>query len=174
MRAIPRRSITHTPPNTKVERRTYDPIRKKLFWSHMESDTYLAVSNCPTCALNRKRVKEKRLLKLFSPCGRFDYTSMDILGLLLQKVNGSVLVNVLTDQCYKIKRAICTSVTIATHAVSAFLNSQNCLYDIQDDVLTANSPQIVKNVFEKLFRLLGLKSLTITTYHGATNGRAQS
>lgn len=104
------------------ERRIYDTMQKKFFWSHMAIDVYETVINCATCASINEPTKLKRHLQFFPASGPLKYVAVDILGSLSRTKNGNEYIIVMTDRYLKIKCAIPTSKTAAAHVGNVFVD----------------------------------------------------
>lgn len=64
--------------------RMYDRMGKKFFRQYMKIDVYHTARNCATRTLNRKTMKWKRHLQMFSTSGPLEFISMNIFGALLR------------------------------------------------------------------------------------------
>lgn len=96
--------------------------------------------------------------------GLLDFIAMNILSPLPKLKNGSLFVLIMTNRYSMLISAVPTSRASATHIVSIFHCHGILPHGIPACLLTDNGTQFVRQVFEAIYNLLGLKLLTTTAY----------
>jgi len=155
-------------------RRMYDTLRQGVYWPTMIVDVYATVRGCDTCARDRVQVnKHTNPLKLFPAVKPLEEVAIDLLGPLPKSRKGKLYILVIADRYSKLCRLVALA-SIKAHSVArAFCESWVFVYGAPRTILSDNGPQFKAKAFLETCRILGIKSLTTTTYHPQTNGQVE-
>lgn len=104
-------------------------------------------------------------MKLFPASGPLESIAIKILGPLVKATNGNPFLVILTDQYFKLARAVPTSRKSATHISFLFYDHSIAPYGASAYLLTENGKQFASKLFETICSFLGLKHLTAFAYH---------
>lgn len=96
---------------------------------------------------------------------------MDVLRHLPITETGNDFIVVKTGRYPNLTRAIPTSKTNATEGVHIFVEDWIVPYDIKDQLMTDNDPQLVGKLFDAVCAAMGTESLITTNFHLQTNGQ---
>lgn len=132
----------------------YDTTKKKLSWLEMTTDVYHTVSNCPTCARSREKLKLKQDQQIFQASRTLALYAMDILGQPAQTTNGNTFLIVIIDRYSKVTKRIPKLRTMAVHIATLFLYHCIVPYGILDFLQADDGLPFVNRFFATLFDTL--------------------
>jgi len=164
-------------PTTKVQpgvQRMYAAMKRCFYWESVIVDLYDFVWQCPPCAKNR--LQERRHtspMTLLPPKKPLTEVGIDILGPLLNTVDGNRYVFVMSDRFSKLIRSVALRRITAVTVASAFLTAWVAVYGPPDCVLSDQGPRMDNSFFHAVMKMLGTRCKYTTPYHPQTNGQVE-
>jgi len=137
-------------------------------------DPYDFVRQCPPCAKNR--LQERRHtspMTLFPPKEPPTEVGIDILGPLLNTVDGSQYVFVMSNRFSKLTRTVALRRNTAVTVASALLTAWVAAYGPPDCVLSDQGRQMDNSFCRAVMKMLGTRCKYTTPYHPQTNGQVE-
>ena len=98
---------------------------------------------------------------------------LDLLGSLRKTSIGNRYLLVMVDRFSKLTRVVEIRREDAETVASASCDIWVASYGPPDTLLTDNGPQLTSNLFQGIFRLMGIINLYSTTYHPQTQGQVE-
>lgn len=115
-------------------------------------------------------------MKLFTQTAPLEYVAIDILGELVATKRGNTYLLVLSDRCESwsapLRTASLKRIT-AAQVASAFVHHWVFVYGPPAKILSDNKKQFTSKLFQKVWKILGIRNIFITTYHSQTNGQVE-
>jgi len=136
----------------------YAAMKRCFYWESMIVHLYDFVRQCPPCAKNR--LQERRHaspMTLFPPQEPLNEVRIDILGPLLNTVDGNRYVFVMSDRFSKLTRTVALRRITAVTVASAFLTSWVAANGAPDCVLSDQGRKMDNSFFRAVMKMLGTR-----------------
>ena len=149
-------------------------MRRCFYWESMIVTMYVFVPQCPACSKNR--LQERRYttpMTLFTPKEPLTEVGIDILGPLLNAVDGNRFVFIMSDRISKLTRTVALRRITAVTVASAFLTAWVAAYGPPDCVLSDQGRQMDNSVCRAVMKMLGTRCKYTTPVHPQTNGQVE-
>lgn len=161
--------LDHNPKTTGHPgvQRMYIAMKRSFYW---ESYLYDFVRQRPPCAKNR--LQERRHMSpmtLFPPKEPLTEVGIDILGPVLNKVDGNRYVSVMSDRFSKLTRTVALRRVTAITVASALLTALVAAYGPPEYVLSDHGKQMDNAFFRAFMRMLGTRCKYKTRFHRKSN-----
>jgi transposase InsO family protein len=157
------------------ERATYQRVKLLFHWRGMKNDTVTFVKHCPTCQLNKsEHVPSLGLLQpLPNPDFAFTHISMDFVE-GLPKLENKDITLVVVDRFTKYSHFISMTHPITVQQVAkAFPDNVFKLHGLPTVIVTDRDIIFTSNLWQSLFKNLGVKLHLSTSYHPQTDGQTE-
>lgn len=151
----------------------YDSISKELCWPFMSSDVYGTVRECRFCAHKLVHGRKQWRLKLFLPYRPLECICMNTLGPLSKTEQGNQLVDVMSDRCKKLTKAILTSQTNGTTVVHIFVVLWVANFGNRSKIYRDKGTKICVNFSMAACSTLRVNNVTRTEFHLQKNDQAK-
>jgi len=112
-------------------------------------------------------------MTLFPPKEPLTEVGIDILGPLLNTIDGNRYVFVMSDRLSKLPQTVALRRITAVKAAKPFLTSWVAAYGPPDCVLPDQGRQMNNSFFRAVMKMLGTRCKYTTPYHPQTNGQVQ-
>lgn len=126
-------------------RKMFHTLRQTYYSTHMTREFYMTIAQCASCAQNGIHYRRKRRLQLFPVEGSLRFFAIDILPPLPKTRQRSQYGLAITERYSKLKRAIATSNSTASHVENLFFDHRIVLFGFPTYLLTDDGPQFGSN-----------------------------
>ena len=178
LRVVPRSIVTEVIDKFhKVQHsgigKTTQTILKYFYWPGMWSDIKHFVSTCKNCIISKRLAPYKTTLRSFSkPLKVFEQLHFDVLELntLTKNNNRSLLVVVcaFSNYCFLLPCPNTQAETIASKLMQVFAHT-----GVVKTLVSDKAASFCSNVMKHLWNLLGIKHVTVASYHSKSNARVE-
>lgn len=156
--------------------KTFDKLRKKVWWKRMYGDTKRFIVTCQKCQ-RRKTIPAHLAKEPIKPIDiaqhPFDRIHLDILGPLPQTLNGNRYILTIVDAFSKwligVPMVDQTAQTVSNGFVDFMISKFGC----PRVLVTDNGKQLTGKIFEDLSKIYEYRHNRTTTYHPQSNGAVE-
>ena len=152
-------------------KRTYNIMKKYIYWYGMATDIKLYVKHCKTCRLAKTNANKKQgYLQLFTPKQPFEILEIDIVGPLPVTMNGNRYILSVIDKFSRFVSLIPLKTITAENIAFEFRSKILLKYGIPEQILSDRGSQFTSYIFKILCKIFGIDKIFTTAYHPQTNG----
>ncbi|UYV68861.1 hypothetical protein LAZ67_6001298, partial [Cordylochernes scorpioides] len=152
--------------------KTYDRIRKKLYWPGMYRNVRKYVAHCPDCQRRKRQpqLPSGLLQPIPVPIAAFEKVGMDLLGRFPTSMVGNRWIIVCTDYLTKfaITKALPTSESV--EVAKFFIKDVILKHGAPREVITDRGRNFTSSMIRDLNKHCRITHRTTTAYHPQTNG----
>ena len=148
----------------------HSQMRRRVWWPNMIRDIVKAVTSCPVCQREKKRMTKVSTQPMKIIMKPWRMIGVDIMGPLPITRRGNRYVQVAIDY-YSREVEIWALPDIETQTVlQPLIDDVVCRHGLPDVILTDRGNPYVSNISEELFRVLGIQHRKSAAHHPQGNG----
>jgi transposase InsO family protein len=150
--------------------RTYEKMRKQVFWPGMRRDVYNFIQRCFICQKYNRSYLRTPLQRQIIPPTAFHTVSMDIVGPVPPSPFGDRYILVIQDVLTRWVEFAAMKQADTTTIVNAFMATWITRYGVPQQVLTDRGSNFLSELAQAFYRAFGIKKVNTTAYRPQGNG----
>ncbi len=150
--------------------RTYEKMRKQVFWSGMKKDIALFIKQCYACQKHKSGHLRVPLQKHFIPPTAFHTISMDVVGPIPPSPFGEKYILVIQDVLTRWVEFAPMKNQETQTIVNCLMTSWITRYGVPQRILTDQGANFLGGLAQAFYRAFGIKKVNTTAYRPESNG----
>ncbi|GJJ76346.1 hypothetical protein EMPS_08705 [Entomortierella parvispora] len=156
--------------------KTYDNLRRFVYWPHIAKDTQQYVATCEKCQRNKdSQDRPAGLLQpLPIPSQRWEVVTMDFIGPLPPTARNFDAITVFVDKLTKQAHFVpSTTSATAVDVAHQFFDNIFKLHGTPTSIISDRDTRFTSRFWQELHRLMDVKLALSTAYHPQTDGQTE-
>ena len=156
--------------------KTYDALRRSVYWPRIARDTKLYVATCENCQRNKHSVQRPAglLQPLPIPAQRWETITMDFITKLPKTPRGHDAIVVFVDKLSKqVHFAANRTTDTATDVARIFFDNIFRLHGMPTTIVSDRDSKFTSRFWKELHRLMDTKLAMSTAFHPQTDGQTE-
>jgi hypothetical protein len=156
--------------------KTYDNLRRVVYWPNIAKDTQLYVATCEKCQRNKNsQDRPSGLLQpLPIPSQRWEVVTMDFIGPLPPTARNFDAITVFVDKLTKQAHFVpSTTSATAVDVAHQFFDNIFKLHGLPTSIISDRDTRFTSRFWQELHRMLDVKLALSTAYHPQTDGQTE-
>jgi RNase H-like domain found in reverse transcriptase/Reverse transcriptase (RNA-dependent DNA polymerase)/Integrase zinc binding domain/Chromo (CHRromatin Organisation MOdifier) domain/Retroviral aspartyl protease len=156
--------------------KTYDAVRRSVYWPRIARDTKEYVATCESCQRNKASHQRPAglLQPLESPSQRWETVTMDFIVQLPKTARGSDSVVVFVDKLSKQVHFVANKTTdSAADVARLFFDNVFRLHGMPTTIVSDRDTKFTSRFWKELHRLMDTKLAMSTAFHPQTDGQTE-
>jgi hypothetical protein len=156
--------------------KTYDNLRRFVYWPHIAKDTQQYVATCEKCQRNKgSQERPAGLLQpLPIPSQRWEVVTMDFIGPLPPTARKFDAITVFVDKLTKLAHFVpSTTSATAVDVAHQFFDNIFKLHGLPTSIISDRDTRFTSRFWQELHKLLDVKLALSTAYHPQTDGQTE-
>lgn len=156
--------------------KTYDNLRRFVYWPHIAKDTQQYVATCEKCQRNKASQERPAglLQPLPIPSQRWEVVTMDFIGPLPPTARKFDAITVFVDKLTKLAHFVpSTTSATAVDVAHQFFDNIFKLHGLPASIISDRDTRFTSRFWQELHTLLDVKLALSTAYHPQTDGQTE-
>ena len=157
-------------------RKTYDKLRRLVYWPNMAKDTQQYIDSCEKCQRNKPSQERPAglLQPLPIPANRWEVVTMDFMVHLPKTPRNHDAITVFVDKLTKQAHFVpSTTTATASDVARQFFDNVFRLHGMPTSIVSDRDSKFTSRFWQELHRLMDVKLALSTAYHPQTDGQTE-